>query len=266
MANHTSCADFSERSNSHLEATRSLSQESLRAASQPHYDRVQPSPRKSRSLSPHQTADRPTGAPRQKAHAQNHEEQITLLPSGNEEPSLSEDLRGGNHLPSSAYSEKDNNAPAVTLHRSGYVVFMVLIYSSLALTAWVLICLLTFNPITLGSYGFDNRIPNSESFQLRAKYAKSEKIYGAARTLQAVVSVLTIPLTSAVCSATAVVFTQFQKRATHLTMRQMVTLADKGWTDPKIIWNVLTGRGKQQISSLLIFALLLNIFGSYDWG
>jgi hypothetical protein len=41
---------------------------------------------------------------------------------------------------------------SVLLHRSGYIVFMVAIYSGLALTAWILTCLLTHDPLTIGSY------------------------------------------------------------------------------------------------------------------
>jgi hypothetical protein len=136
---------------------------------------------------------------------------------------------------------------------------MVSIYACLALTAWILICLLAFRPLTTKHYGFHAQNPHN--YAIQAKFEMSAELYRAARTIQAIVTVLTIPLTSAVCSAAAVIFVQAKRKERHLTMRQMMALADKGWTDPATIVSLLTGRGKRLSSSLLIFALLLNLFG-----
>lgn len=141
---------------------------------------------------------------------------------------------------------------------------MVFIYASLALTAWILICLLTFKPLTAKHYGFDTRERDISPFQ--ARFTESEEIYRAARTVQAVVGVLTIPFTSAVCSAAAIVFAQAKTQQRKLTLRQTMTLTDKvGWTDPTRIEKLISGRGKQLSSSLLICALLLNLLGEHLW-
>ena len=51
--------------------------------------------------------------------------------------------------------------------------------------------------------------------------------------VQSIASVLTIPLTSAVCSSVVVIYLQHRAdaRAPNFTLRQMMVLADKGWTD-----------------------------------
>lgn len=162
---------------------------------------------------------------------------------------------------SSGHVDQADNTPTVTLHRSGYILLVVSIYASLALTAWLLICILASRPLTTKRYGYD--FYGSSSDNGRAKYLKNKEIYRAARTVQAVVTVLTIPLTSAVCSAAAVVFVQSKIKKRHLTMRQMMALADKGWTDPSTIARLMVGRGRRLSSSFFIFALLLNLFGEF---
>lgn len=174
------------------------------------------------------------------------------------------------HLPLPNDADYAGNPSVVTLHRSSYIVLMVFIYASLALAAWTLICITTYKPLTANDYGSFSRHPVAHptmdiygAKSLKAKYAKSEDIYRAARFVQAMISVTTIPLTSAVCSAAAVVYAQSRRRGRQLTMRQMMTLADKGWTDPTTIAKLLAGRGKQLSSSLLAYALLLNVLGEY---
>lgn len=192
------------------------------------------------------------------------EEHITLLPREDMRTSTSERSRSSDHHPPSSEAErKIPKTSGVILPRSSYIVWMVFVYASLALTAWILICLLTSKPLTAKRYGFDTR--EQDSSRLQARFIKSEQIYRAARTVQAVVGVLTIPLTSAVCSAAAVVFTQAGRQERRLTLRQTMTLADKGWTDPTTIARLLSGRGRQFSSSLLICALLLNLLGEYLW-
>lgn len=169
--------------------------------------------RKERETYPDQSSEQinaPAQQGPQEASDKDFEEQITLLPYDDQQPPVSDASPGGHRDSPSEDVEKTDSTPTVTLHRSGYILFIVLICPSLALTAWVLICLLTFKPLTTEHYGFDTGTHRSRG--LEAKYAKSEEIHRAARTIQAVVSVLTIPPTSAVCSAAAVVFAQSSGR------------------------------------------------------
>jgi hypothetical protein len=171
--------------------------------------------------------------------------------------------REDGNLPSSKtlsdVAEEVGNTSAVTLHRSSYILYIVVIYASLALTAWILICILTFRPLTTARYGYNAL--ESRPDRLPAKYDKSEAVHRAARVVQSIVTVLTIPLTSAVCSAAAVIFAQSQSKGRRLTMRQAMALADEGWTDPTTIAKLVTGRGKRLGSSLLTCALILVLLG-----
>jgi hypothetical protein len=97
-------------------------------------------------------------------------------------------------------------------------------------------------------------------------YVKNEQWYRTTRVVQSIVSVLTIPLTSTVCSSAAVVFVQHNRQSFGLSIRQVMTLADKGWLDPKTyvrIFPLFTSSGwKRYGSSFLLVAIVLNIFGS----
>ena len=164
-------------------------------------------------------------------------------------------------LVSSELKRKIPNGSEVTLPRSSYIVWMIFVYASVALTAWIWIwiCLLAFKPLTAKRYGFDTR--ERDSSRLQARFIKSEEIYRAARTVQPIVVVSTVPLTPTVCSATAIVSARAKRQERMLTLRQTMTLADKGLTDPTRITKLLSGRGKGLTSSLLTRALLLNLLG-----
>lgn len=130
---------------------------------------------------------------------------------------------------------KPEKIPSTELHRSGYTLFLVLVYIDLAIFASAVTCSLSFRPITTASHGpligNGSYVYHEFAWYTISLYNKNQKWYQAARVIQAIVSVLTIPLTSAVCSSAAVVFVQ--KKTSHggLSMRQVITIADKGWTD-----------------------------------
>jgi hypothetical protein len=98
---------------------------------------------------------------------------------------------------------------------------------------------------------------------LDALFAKSERYLRAARTVQALVSVLTIPLTSAVCSQAAVVYIQRKRGDKRPTLRQSMALADKGWTDLELLKNLIFGGWNKYRSSLLLFAVFLHLLGQF---
>lgn len=104
--------------------------------------------------------------------------------------------------------------PSIPLQRSVYIVFLTLPYGAAALYAWAIICILTHRPIGGIDYGTRQlyRILEDVPFgttvteYLDSFFVKSERHLRAARIVQAVVSVLTITLTSAVCSQAAVIW------------------------------------------------------------
>ena len=121
------------------------------------------------------------------------------------------------------------------LHRSAYIIILVLFYTGLAISAWVITVILSFRPITAKHYGVwiynreDDGYGWGSAEHIPSLFAKNEQWYRAARVIQSIVGVLTIPLTSAACSRAAVIYSQQSRK---LNLRQLIALADKGWTDP----------------------------------
>jgi hypothetical protein len=146
-------------------------------------------------------------------------------------------------------------------------VVLVLLYSGAALYAWVIICILTHRPINGIGYGIDQlnspypRLGFSISENLNQFFDKSERYLRAARVVQSLVSVVTIPLTSAVCSQAAVVYIQRKRWRNGPTLRQSMALADKGWTDIDLITKLILGGWRKYSSALLLLGLFLHLLG-----
>lgn len=97
----------------------------------------------------HQSADRRISQPQYlwpEAITERYNEQANLLSGESRRSPSPEVLRSNSHESAPNDVEKTAAIPSVTLHRSGYILFMVFIYASLALAAWILICVLTFKP------------------------------------------------------------------------------------------------------------------------
>ena len=148
-------------------------------------------------------------------------------------------------------STKANSCKPVTttrLHRHGYVLYLTIIYASLAIFAWTIECVLTYRPMTDSSYTADvNRIyfekttvllifeglegkasikdlyPKEHSENITySSYVEQESDAGGnwyrlVRVLGAIASVLVIPVTSAICSKPAVAYLQHNRRHFQLT-------------------------------------------------
>lgn len=213
----------------------------------------------------HNDTNKPSSPGTQDRTSRNNQEQNYLL-SREERPN-----------PSDAVSQNDEIkplAPNATIRAccsnikpepSGYIIRLMWIYTSVAAASWLLICLMTSHPLTVGQYTFDYREPGRHkgyrAETLDRIYVQIERVYTIARTMQSVVGLVTIPLTSAVCSAAAASFAQSNSKKRELTMRQLLTLADKGWSDPTIIGKVMIGKGAKISSSFLVAAILLTTFG-----
>ncbi|KAF2471216.1 uncharacterized protein BDR25DRAFT_223473, partial [Lindgomyces ingoldianus] len=170
------------------------------------------------------------------------------------------------------------------LHRSVYIVIVVILYAAVSLFAWVVTCILVYHPMTLQHYDIwlgQDGMGQGEDYNERwghtasDLYQKSEKWFQTARVLQSIVNILTIPVASAVCGSAAVVYAQRGKYSKDLSLGQLVLLADKTWSDPLTILDLLFGklawkssgpginRSKRSYSSaLVVFAILLHLLGS----
>lgn len=150
-----------------------------------------------------------------------------------------------------------NSLPPTRLHRSSYILVLTLFYAALAIFAWAVTSFLALGPVSAKSYG---------PFKFSGGLRGYEGWYRAARIVQSIVSVSAIPLTSAVCSAAAAVFVQQRGPSTNLTLRQLLTLADKGWSDPTTYARTFPGvrkdGWKRYGSTFLLLAMVLTTLGS----
>ncbi|OJJ49039.1 hypothetical protein ASPZODRAFT_13776 [Penicilliopsis zonata CBS 506.65] len=146
-----------------------------------------------------------------------------------------------------------------TLRRSRWVLLLTLLYLILAVYSWVITVILSYRPL----YGFKSwQWPASVYWDDDTpSMAGNDRVYRSARVIQSIVSVVTLPWISAVCASAAVIFVQKQKSADALTLRQVMTLADRRWMDPTV-WYHLTGSGggsKRYTSSFLLGAMCIYL-------
>ncbi|KAJ5671878.1 hypothetical protein N7507_001005 [Penicillium longicatenatum] len=155
------------------------------------------------------------------------------------------------------------------LARSWYILYLALGYIGLALFSWVVTCILSVRPITANHYGVwiwnaqNNGYGWTSSDYFHSLYVRNERWYRAAQIIQSIVTVFTIPLTSAVCSSAAVIYIQ-QRRG--LSLLQMMTLADKGWNDLRTYGRTIPylpmDSSKHYGSAFLLLAMFVNVLGA----
>ena len=163
--------------------------------------------------------------------------------------------------------ELRTQTPKATVHGSSFVFYIVVFYATLVLFSWVVICTLSYRPITTGSYSWVEGSKDSQfvvTEQVQAKYRQNENWYKAAQVIQSIASVLTIPLTSTICSRAAVVYLQRRSgnQSVKSTLRQLMVLADKGWTDVSTYIRLISGQWRRYASGFLVWAVLLHLIGA----
>ncbi|KAF1938824.1 hypothetical protein EJ02DRAFT_436865 [Clathrospora elynae] len=129
------------------------------------------------------------------------------------------------------------------------VVFAV--YGTLALFSWIVLCMASKRPI--GSKQDYMSFDGYEEEVTRI-LAKNESFLRAAQIVQSIVGLLTIPVTSAICSMAVVAFIQVGSLRTRLNLRQTMALSDQGWISPRI-WTMIARVGSLPL--YLAFGLTL---------
>lgn len=130
-----------------------------------------------------------------------------------------------------------------------HIPIIVSFYACCMLTAWSLICIFSRRLIV--------PLPKHADYNLELESSRPEadaqscikvnaRWYRAARVLRGIVSVLTLPLASAVCSFVAVGYVQAQDYHKRMpSLRQTLTLADRGWTSPRVIFSLFRSPRKE---------------------
>ena len=165
----------------------------------------------------------------------------------------------------SAPGHKSKTPQLSRIHRSTYVVWLVLFYAFLVLFSWIVFCKLTYKPITANHYGYQRKDPHYyHADYTQSFYHRNMRWYETAQVIQTIATVLTIPLTSAVCSHAVVVYLQHctGEQTPNVTLRQMLVLTDKGWTSIVTFFHLVTGKWRRYSSPFLVWAILLHFIGA----
>ncbi|OQE16401.1 hypothetical protein PENSTE_c024G00002 [Penicillium steckii] len=159
-----------------------------------------------------------------------------------DDPLSSQSLMNNEDRQSSPGNTKTNPpVPLDTLKRTPFILILALLYTTITLFSWTVLCTLTNRPFGTRSYNTDlHSVDGLDDYEKGTRsFGQNERILRAARFCQSLASVLTIPLTS-----------------------MSMALADKGWNDPVLITKLITGGWKRYGSIFLICALVLNLIGA----
>lgn len=140
------------------------------------------------------------------------------------------------------------------------VLFLFLIYATIAILSWIITCSLCYHPV--GASTWRDQYGNvSVSY-----YQKSDRLRRASGVGLSVISAIGIPVTSAIVARAAASYCQqnSSKGTRAVTMRQMLALADKGWSGYEHIRGMLRPRTSKSVRTpLLVFATALIITGRF---
>ncbi|KAF3397180.1 hypothetical protein DPV78_007951 [Talaromyces pinophilus] len=118
------------------------------------------------------------------------------------------------------------------------------IYVVIVVWSWTTICIIAREP----AFTFDK--------DLRSRQ------YYAARVVQSVASVATIPIISAVCACAAAIYVQDQQNEHSLSLRQVMALADREWMNPLCL---IMPVSKRLHSNFLFLAIFIHIIGAITY-
>ena len=168
------------------------------------------------------------------------------------------------HKPS-FYTEEETVSPkAVSERRSGHVrrhklgLCIYLAYAVIAILSWTFTCLLSYHPV-----GVPTWLDTAGNYTA-SHYEASDRLRRAANIGFTIVSTVGVPLTSAIAARAATVYCQRNSgtRVPQLTMRQMLALADKGWSGLEYIRDTFLPRKSKLVRTpLLLISMLLVLIG-----
>lgn len=134
--------------------------------------------------------------------------------------------------------------------------WILISYGIVAILSWGLTCILWYQPIGVPTY-FDQDGKHSILDKMSDRWRK------AANVDNAIITAIGIPVTSAICARAAAVYCQrcSDAKVPLLTLRQMLVLADKGWNDSAVLWDVLRPNtsGKTRSPLLDLSAVLVGV-------
>lgn len=161
---------------------------------------------------------------------------------------------------SNGYKKSEKISTRVSAMRLRYhrlKLWLILLYATITCFSRAVTCILCYRPIRLKTY-------IGQGLYTQKQYINNDWWTTVARVSKAIVSSLAILATSAICSKASVAYCETPPSADQkeLTMRQILALADKGWSDFRILATALRPRlGRRTRSRFLVFSALLRGLG-----
>ncbi len=141
---------------------------------------------------------------------------------------------------------------AEPLERQPWALWLLSLYAIAAVPSWAVTGWLSFRPIGISAY---DDVQTAEYPSL-ADWDHNDRWRRAANIGLSIVAAVGIPVTSAICAKATVIYCQMKSKGKppSLTMRQTMALADKGWSDLSVIWDLMhPTRRRRTRSPLLLF-------------
>lgn len=127
--------------------------------------------------------------------------------------------------------EQDDDAPLLRYRKRA--IYLLIFYLPLLIIPWALTCILSVRPLNGKSYISQSGL----SPQVLTSIAQCTV---AIAILNSTAGVVTVPITSALLAQAAVVYCQRPNRNQKLNVKQLLALADLGWSDITILWTSWT--------------------------
>ena len=141
---------------------------------------------------------------------------------------------------------------AEDVRHHGMALLLFLVYAAIAILSWIFTCLLCNHPIGVSTW-YDQYGNYSMSH-----YQHSDRLRRASSVGLSVITAIGIPVTSAIAARAAASYCQInsfgQRRS--LTMRQMLALADKGWSGYGCIRELLEPHTSRAIRTPLLISVM----------
>ena len=135
------------------------------------------------------------------------------------------------------------------LQRHWNALGLAISFSIITLVTWTVACVLCFKPINFATYH-----DHTEKYD-KYHYEVNDWARKVTKTLLSLLAAMSIPVSSSVCAKATAVYCQkhSSEQKKILTMRQTLALADKGWSDLKILAKSIWPSGGPRTGSFLLF-------------
>ena len=140
------------------------------------------------------------------------------------------------------------------LRRHWRGLWLVLFFSVVTIITWTITCTLCYRSVNFATY-YDR----TGSYDKRS-YEVNDWVRKVVKTAMSLLAAISIPVTSSICAKAAVVYCQKgpDNRRTSLSLRQTLALADRGWSDLRILSKLVRpGNGRRTGSLPLVVSALV---------